>query len=39
VQYHPEACPGPEDNRDLFDRFAELVRSRWRAPREARMAV
>ncbi len=26
VQYHPEACPGPEDNRDLFDRFAALVR-------------
>jgi carbamoyl-phosphate synthase small subunit len=26
VQYHPEACPGPEDNRDLFDRFAAMVR-------------
>ena len=26
VQYHPEAAPGPEDNRYLFDRFAELVR-------------
>jgi carbamoyl-phosphate synthase small subunit len=25
VQYHPEACPGPEDNRDLFDRFARMV--------------
>lgn len=25
VQYHPEACPGPEDNRALFDRFARLV--------------
>jgi carbamoyl-phosphate synthase small subunit len=25
VQYHPEAAPGPEDNRDLFDRFAALV--------------
>jgi carbamoyl-phosphate synthase small subunit len=25
VQYHPEASPGPEDNRDLFDRFANLV--------------
>ncbi|HEY7832486.1 MAG TPA: glutamine-hydrolyzing carbamoyl-phosphate synthase small subunit [Ktedonobacterales bacterium] len=25
VQYHPEACPGPEDNRALFDRFAGLV--------------
>lgn len=26
VQYHPEAAPGPEDNRELFDRFAALVR-------------
>jgi carbamoyl-phosphate synthase small subunit len=26
VQYHPEAAPGPEDNRDLFDRFAALVK-------------
>jgi carbamoyl-phosphate synthase small subunit len=25
VQYHPEACPGPEDNRDLFDRFVGMV--------------
>jgi carbamoyl-phosphate synthase small subunit len=25
VQYHPEACPGPEDNRPLFDRFAALI--------------
>jgi carbamoyl-phosphate synthase small subunit len=25
VQYHPEACPGPEDNRYLFDQFAVLV--------------
>jgi len=25
VQYHPEAAPGPEDNRDLFDQFAALV--------------
>ncbi len=25
VQYHPEAAPGPEDNRYLFDRFAALV--------------
>jgi carbamoyl-phosphate synthase small subunit len=25
VQYHPEAAPGPEDNRYLFDRFAELI--------------
>jgi carbamoyl-phosphate synthase small subunit len=26
VQYHPEASPGPRDNRQLFDRFAALVR-------------
>ncbi|MGO8946633.1 MAG: glutamine-hydrolyzing carbamoyl-phosphate synthase small subunit [Ktedonobacterales bacterium] len=25
VQYHPEAAPGPEDNRMLFDRFAGLI--------------
>jgi carbamoyl-phosphate synthase small subunit len=31
VQFHPEACPGPEDNRDLFDRFAHLVRTRTTA--------
>lgn len=27
VQYHPEAAPGPEDNQELFDRFAALVRA------------
>lgn len=26
VQYHPEAAPGPWDNREIFDEFAELVR-------------
>ncbi len=30
VQYHPEAAPGPEDNRHLFERFAALI-SRRRA--------
>jgi carbamoyl-phosphate synthase small subunit len=25
VQYHPEACPGPHDDRRLFDRFAAQV--------------
>ncbi|HEX6818489.1 MAG TPA: glutamine-hydrolyzing carbamoyl-phosphate synthase small subunit [Ktedonobacterales bacterium] len=25
VQFHPEAAPGPQDNRYLFDRFAQLV--------------
>ena len=28
VQYHPEAAPGPRDNRMIFDRFAGLVRRR-----------
>jgi carbamoyl-phosphate synthase large subunit len=27
VQYHPEGCPGPTDNHQLFDRFIEMVRS------------
>lgn len=25
VQYHPEASPGPHDNRYLFERFAHLI--------------
>jgi carbamoyl-phosphate synthase small subunit len=25
VQYHPEACPGPQDNDYIFDKFLELV--------------
>lgn len=25
VQYHPEAAPGPEDSRDLFERFLDEV--------------
>ena len=25
VQYHPEACPGPEDSFGLFDEFIKLV--------------
>jgi carbamoyl-phosphate synthase large subunit len=28
VQYHPEGCPGPQDNQHLYDRFVEMVRSR-----------
>jgi carbamoyl-phosphate synthase small subunit len=35
VQYHPEAAPGPEDNRELFDRFAAMIareRERAQAP-------
>jgi carbamoyl-phosphate synthase small subunit len=31
VQYHPEGCPGPQDNQELFDRFAALVRAPTRA--------
>ena len=26
VQYHPEACPGPQDSGYLFDRFIEMMR-------------
>lgn len=26
VQYHPEACPGPEDTQYLFDEFINLVK-------------
>ena len=25
VQFHPEACPGPQDSRYLFDRFMEMM--------------
>ncbi|HEX2681168.1 MAG TPA: glutamine-hydrolyzing carbamoyl-phosphate synthase small subunit, partial [Candidatus Dormibacteraeota bacterium] len=28
VQYHPEGCPGPQDNQYLYDRFVEMVRSK-----------
>lgn len=28
VQYHPEACPGPEDTEYLFDEFLDLVKER-----------
>jgi carbamoyl-phosphate synthase small subunit len=28
VQYHPEASPGPQENRTLFDRFAQLIADR-----------
>jgi carbamoyl-phosphate synthase large subunit len=27
VQYHPEGCPGPQDNQHLYDRFLQMVRS------------
>jgi carbamoyl-phosphate synthase small subunit len=35
VQYHPEACPGPHDDRRLFDRFAAHVTAAVRARAEA----
>jgi carbamoyl-phosphate synthase large subunit len=28
VQYHPEGCPGPQDNQHLYDRFVQMVRER-----------
>jgi carbamoyl-phosphate synthase small subunit len=28
VQYHPEACPGPEESRRLFEEFLELCGAR-----------
>src|SRR5467141_800619 len=28
VQYHPEGCPGPQDNQHLYDRFVRLTRER-----------
>ena len=27
VQYHPEGCPGPQDNQHLYDRFLEMART------------
>ena len=37
VQYHPEACPGPEDSRRLFEEFLDLCRAgRGAAPAAAR---
>ena len=26
VQFHPEACPGPQDSTFLFDRFIEMMK-------------
>ena len=28
VQYHPEACPGPQDSSYLFDRFIKMMEER-----------
>ncbi|SOY28466.1 Carbamoyl-phosphate synthase small chain [Acetatifactor muris] len=30
VQYHPEACPGPQDSGYLFDRFIDMMREQQR---------
>jgi len=42
VQYHPEASPGPYDNRHLFDEFLDMARTFWanqpRTPRQAAFA-
>ncbi|HEV2953020.1 MAG TPA: carbamoyl-phosphate synthase large subunit, partial [Candidatus Dormibacteraeota bacterium] len=27
VQYHPEGCPGPQDNQYLYDRFIDMIRA------------
>ena len=26
VQFHPEACPGPQDSSYLFDRFISMIK-------------
>ena len=31
VQFHPEACPGPQDSGDLFDRFIQMMRRKENA--------
>lgn len=28
VQYHPEACPGPQDSSYLFDRFIDMMKDK-----------
>ena len=28
VQFHPEACPGPQDSGDLFDRFIRMMKTK-----------
>lgn len=30
VQFHPEACPGPQDSGDLFDRFITMMKKEKR---------
>ena len=31
VQYHPEACPGPQDSSYLFDRFLKMMEEKKKA--------
>jgi carbamoyl-phosphate synthase small subunit len=31
VQFHPEACPGPQDSGELFDRFINMMRAKSNA--------
>ncbi len=31
VQFHPEACPGPQDSSYLFDRFISMIRTKSNA--------
>jgi carbamoyl-phosphate synthase small subunit len=28
VQFHPEACAGPQDTEFMFDRFLEMVKNK-----------
>jgi len=39
VQYHPEGCPGPQDNQHLYDRFIEMVRAGRPVTKAARPAT
>ena len=36
VQFHPEACPGPQDSGDLFDRFIEMMKKANKAKRNSK---
>ena len=31
VQFHPEACPGPQDSSYLFDRFISMIKEGGKA--------
>ena len=33
VQYHPEGCPGPQDNQYVYDRFLAMVQTKTPPPR------